>query len=71
MLVQPYGHNQENANVQWTKDWHTWLVYAFSLLGIRYLLDIVSVSSMPLGLGWTITHLLHFVVRLPPFLHAN
>ena len=64
MNAQPYGHNQDNANVTWAKDWKVWPVYVVSLLGLRYLLDILSLSSMPLGLGWTMIHLLHAIVRL-------
>lgn len=63
MLAQPYSHDQDNASVAWAKDWRVWPVYVVSLLGLRYLLDIFSVSSMPLGIGWTIIHLLHAIVR--------
>ena len=65
MNASPYGHNQDNANVAWAKDWKVWPVYVISLLGLRYSLDIVSLSSMPLGLGWTIIHLIHGFVREP------
>ena len=63
MNASPYGHNQDNANVAWAKDWKVWPVYVISLLGLRYCLDILSLSSMPLGLGWTIIHLVHALVR--------
>lgn len=66
-MLHPSGHDKDNANVGWARDWRVWPVYVFSVLGLRYVLDILTVESLSDGLGWTIIHLLHSAVRLSLF----